>query len=160
MTTNKKTLEIQVNSSPRFVLFGIAGRSSWPLVSPLVSPSSLLLRCLALPFFPFSLFHSQEPFSWITTWDLTARNTSLANFKRLFLIRILGGSEARVLVGGGLTTMSTRCRCYRFLIFRLQILLLSPRSIVIFSATDRNNEKASHAFAVHQLLISIEQFTL
>lgn len=76
----KSLLETRVNSSPRFVVFGIAGWSIWPLISPLVFPSSLLLRWLALFFLDLSF-----PF---TTWELTAHNTSSSNHKMLFLFRI------------------------------------------------------------------------
>lgn len=91
----KSLLETRVNSSPRFVVFGIAGWSIWPLISPLVFPSSLLLRWLALFFQIFFYFRYSTlrtffldlsfPF---TTWELTAHNTSSSNHKMLFLFRI------------------------------------------------------------------------
>ena len=42
----------------------------------------------------------------------------------------------------------------------VQILFLLPCSMMISSKTDRNVEKASHVFALHQPLISTVQFII
>lgn len=66
--------------------------------------------------------------------------------KCYFYLESLGvrSSEARVLLGGGLTAIATG----------VQILLPLPCSMMISSKTDRIVEKASHVFALHQPLIS------